>query len=129
MGATLKFRSKIMKYWILDRLNNLYEICNSLSDARTLFDNYYGEERGYKIEKARNFYEVGLMRQVEGGVAGDLETFDYVSGDFNYRECVKIAKELSKEYDACCVVCYTKTYETDYEELSYEKYVNGKKCK
>lgn len=118
-----------MKYWILDKLNNLYEICNSLSEARTLFDNYYGEERGYQIQKARNFYEVGLMRQVEGGVKGDLETFDYVSGDFNYRECVKIAKELSKEHDACSVVCYTKTYETDYEELSFEKYVNGKKCK
>ena len=114
-------------YWILDNSNNLHEVLDTLAEAKAYFDEYYSHSNYYRIEKARNFYEVGLMKHVEGSVEDDFETIEYTGEGCNCRDCVKIAKELSKEWDACNVVCYTWTTETSYHEIYHERYIKGKK--
>ena len=110
-------------YWILDNYNNVCEYVETLSEAKELFEDYYNSE-DYRIEKARNFYEVGLMKHVEGSVENDFETIEFVDVE-NYRDAVKSAKELSKEWDACNVCCYTWTDISSYEEVFKEQYIKG----
>lgn len=112
-------------YWILDKYNNVLEYVETLEEAQELFTDFY-ERNGYRIEKARNFYEVGLMKHVEGSVDDDFETMEFCDAE-NYKEAVKIAKQLSKEWDACDVICYTWTDDTMYQEIFKEQYIKGKK--
>lgn len=114
---------KVM-YWILDDCDNVLEECSTLSEARELFE-WYSKHQGYRIEKARNFYEVSLMECV-GGRKDDFETKDYISAE-NYREAVRIAKERSNKWDACDVICYTKSQDTSYDVVYREQYIKGKK--
>lgn len=112
-------------YWILDRNNTVLEYVETLKEARELFSDFY-KRNGYRIEKARNFYEVGLMNHVEGSVDDDFETAEFCEAD-TYDEAVKIAKQQSKTWDACDVICYTWTDDTMYQEVFKEQYVKGKK--
>lgn len=114
-------------YWILDKVNNVHEYVETLKEAKYLFNEYYADRTEYRIEKAKNFYEVGLMKHVEGSVEDDFETVDFIGEGCTYRECVRIAKEESMKWDACSVVCYTWTDDTMYEEIFHERYEKGKK--
>lgn len=104
----------------------------------------------------KRFYEVALMQHVTGSVEDDYETVGYeCEGGYGYRECKKMAKELSTHYGEVNVkgcqyrfperkkddfyhqaldeglamvkiVCYTKTEDCGYEPIYYEYYNNGK---
>lgn len=71
-------------------------------------------------------YEVALMKHVEGSVDDDYVSMDFESAD-NYRDAVKIAKDRSKKWDACDVICFCETPETSYWQIFRETYVKGKK--
>lgn len=43
-------------------------------------------------------YEIYLMQHVTGSVEDDYETVEYISYLKGYRECKRMAKELSKHY-------------------------------
>lgn len=73
-------------------------------------------------------YEVALMFRV-----GKLEDNDFITDEFcdadNYRDAVRIAKDYSMKCDACDVICYCKTAETDYCQIFRETYIKGKKLR
>lgn len=87
-------------------------------------------------------YEVGILGWAYSNDNAeqdhDLETCAYNLAD-NYRDAVRIAKELSlpeNSHNTACknnkvvcteVVCYTETECTSYSVIFYERYVNGKK--
>lgn len=111
-------------YWILDECNNVYECIDTLEEAQELFEESYNR-KGYRIEQSRNFYEVALMKHVEGSCDDDYETKEFMEAE-NYIEAVKVAKQKSTTWDACTVICYTWTEDTSYEEIYKEQYINGK---
>lgn len=125
MGATPTIPHYTM-YWILDKHNSDVKCFDTLREAKEYFEDFYSGRTDYRIEKARNFYEVALMKQVEGSVENDFESMEFEDAT-NYREAARIAKEASMKWDACDVICYTWTETSMYEEIYREQYIKGKK--
>ena len=50
------------------------------------------------LKSMKKYYEIYLMQHVTGSVEDDYETVDYECESCSYRECQKMAKELSKHY-------------------------------
>lgn len=71
----------------------------------------------------KRYYETAKMKQIADD---DFESVEFYSED-NYREAVRTAQKLSKDYDAVDIVCYTPTEDTSYHTLWFERYINGKK--
>ena len=73
-------------------------------------------------------YEVALMESVVNSVADDFESIEFIDAD-TYNKAVEVAKIESLKWDACDVICYVSTSETDYWQLWRETYVSGKKTR
>lgn len=75
-------------------------------------------------------YEIAIQRHVEGSVADDFESVDFV-GCPNYREGARKAKEMSKGIDNAkqriCLVCYFQDDTSSYNQAWLEYYRDGKK--
>lgn len=73
-------------------------------------------------------YDVAIKHRV-----GKFEDDDFITEEFldaaDYKDAVKIAKEYSMKVDACDIICYCETPETEYWQIFRETYIAGKKIR